>query len=53
MVSYLPRSQILTIHFVILSFDRYSRDDVVGEVGHSLIHLIKHYGPFFTRALYT
>ena len=25
-------SQILTLHFVVLSFDRYSRDDVMGEV---------------------
>ena len=24
--------QILTLHFVVLSFDRYSRDDVMGEV---------------------
>ena len=24
--------KILTLHFVVLSFDRYSRDDVVGEV---------------------
>ena len=24
--------QILTLHFVVLSFDRYSRDDVIGEV---------------------
>jgi hypothetical protein len=25
-------SQGLTLHFVVLSFDRYSRDDVIGEV---------------------
>ena len=24
--------KILTLHFVVLSFDRYSRDDVIGEV---------------------
>ena len=24
--------QDLTLHFVVLSFDRYSRDDVIGEV---------------------
>ena len=24
--------QSLTLHFVVLSFDRYSRDDVIGEV---------------------
>ena len=24
--------QTLTLHFVVLSFDRYSRDDVIGEV---------------------
>ena len=24
--------QALTLHFVVLSFDRYSRDDVIGEV---------------------
>jgi hypothetical protein len=29
----------MSLHFVVLSFDRYSRDDVIGEV----IHLI---GPF-------
>lgn len=27
-----PPSQDLTLHFVVLSFDRYSRDDVIGEV---------------------
>ena len=27
-----PFFQILTLHFVVLSFDRYSRDDVMGEV---------------------
>ena len=26
------RTQSLTLHFVVLSFDRYSRDDVIGEV---------------------
>lgn len=26
------RAQSLTLHFVVLSFDRYSRDDVIGEV---------------------
>ena len=25
-------SQSATLHFVVLSFDRYSRDDVIGEV---------------------
>ena len=29
-------SQILTLHFVVLSFDRYSRDDVMGEVTHAV-----------------
>ena len=24
--------QILSLHFLVLSFDRYSRDDVIGEV---------------------
>lgn len=24
--------QILTLHFTVFSFDRYSRDDVIGEV---------------------
>lgn len=25
--------QQMSLHFVVLSFDRYSRDDVIGEVG--------------------
>merc|ERR1712152_128772 len=29
----------LTLHFVVLSFDRYSRDDVIGEVMLELEHL--------------
>lgn len=28
--------QSITLHFVVLSFDRYSRDDIIGEVFCSL-----------------
>ena len=31
--------QTLTLHFVVLSFDRYSRDDVIGEVMLELEHI--------------
>ena len=31
--------QTLTLHFVVLSFDRYSRDDVIGEVMLELEHV--------------
>jgi len=36
---------ILTLHFVVLSFDRYSRDDVIGEVMVELEQLPKLTGP--------
>lgn len=28
----LPELSLMSLHFVVLSFDRYSRDDVIGEV---------------------
>lgn len=31
--------QTTTLHFVVLSFDRYSRDDIIGEVVSQLSHL--------------
>ena len=32
LINQVKKNQILSLHFLVLSFDRYSRDDVIGEV---------------------
>ena len=41
LINLTPTLQILTLHFVVLSFDRYSRDDVVGEVRELVVSLVQ------------
>lgn len=51
--------QQMSLHFVVLSFDRYSRDDVIGEVGElneSTIYLkkqiYKYVGVIYSLSIY-
>ena len=41
----------ITLHFVVLSFDRYSRDDIIGEVIYKIDELILESGKLTSMSL--